>query len=125
MKKMQGIAYIEVLIASAILTATLIPSYGYFANLMQSQISGENYIIARNLIETQIELERSKSVDQLVEGRQTANTDKLRSGKVISNLININPAQPSLYRFEIQINWQEPGGQRNVNAATFINPEGY
>lgn len=123
--KRKGIAYIEVLIASAILTGAIIPSYGYFQNLMQSQIRGEHYIVARNIIETQIELYRAKSKDQLVDGTQSLDTTDLPEGKITNTLINTDPTKPSLYSLEVQVVWQEPGGARNFSAGTLINPEGY
>lgn len=121
--KRKGIAYIEVLIASAILTAVLIPSYGYFASLVQSQTTGENYIKVRNIIESRIEQERSKIAGELTEGQTTIAIDQLPGGQITTNLVNVDPQNPTLYRFEVQVNWQEPGGQRNISAATLINPE--
>lgn len=125
MTNKRGMAYIEVLVASAILTATLIPSYGYFTGLVQSQLLGENYIKARNMIETRIEQERSKSSDQMIIGQQTTSANELPAGQIVVNLIDISLGQPSLYRLEIQLNWREPGGEKTVQAATLINPEGY
>lgn len=121
----KGLAYIEVLIASAILTAALIPSYGYFTGLAQSQLLGENYLKVRSILETKIEQERSKSVDQLVVGQQVAAVNELPAGQITTDLTDIGLGQPSLYRLEIQLNWQEPGGEKTVQAATLINPEGY
>lgn len=121
----RGIAYIEVLIASGILTAAIIPSYGYFADLMQKQTLGENYIKARNILETQIELQRAKSIEQFVEGQETVSTESLSSGQITTNLTNIDPGRPSLYQYEVQVSWQETGGQKSFTAATIIDPEGY
>ena len=120
MKK--GIAYIEVLIASAILTVALIPTFGNFANLIQSQTMGENLIKVRNITETQIELARSKSIDELVEGQQTIDIDQLPSGQITTKLTNLSPAQPTLYRFEVEVRWNAPGGQKSYRSATLINP---
>ncbi|KKP88532.1 MAG: hypothetical protein UR93_C0012G0010 [Berkelbacteria bacterium GW2011_GWA2_35_9] len=125
MKNRRGIAYIEVLISSAILTATLIPIHGYFVGLIRNQTVGENYIIANNLIETHIELERAKSVNELVEGEQSILTDKLPSGQVLINLTNIDLEKPSLYSFSVTILWQETGGYKEVTGGTLINPHGY
>lgn len=125
MTNKKGLAYIEVLIASAILTAALIPSYGYFTGLAQSQLLGENYLKARNIMETKIEQERSKSADQLVVGQQVATVNQLPLGQITTNLTDIGLEQPGLYRLEVQLNWREPGGEKTVQAATLINPDGY
>ena len=70
-----------------------------------------------------MELIRSKSSDELTLGEQTTNTPDLPSGEIVTNLVNIDQAQPSLYQFEVKVDWSAPGGQKSVEAATLINPQ--
>lgn len=125
LKNRQGIAYIEVLVASAILAGYIIPAYGYFSEIVQRQSLIEQYAIAKNIAESKVEIERSKNVDELVVGTRNETVSQLPSGSLTEILTDMDPGKPSLFRYEVKINWFSPGKNKNISISTLIDPEGY
>ena len=125
LKIRRGIAYIEVLVASVILTGYIIPTYGYFAEIVQRQSLVEQYVIAKNIAETKIETERSKIASEMVVGTRNEVVSQLPSGSLTEILTDVDPGRPSLYRYEVRVNWFFPGNNKNISISTLIDPEGY
>ncbi|NCO44225.1 hypothetical protein GW889_01700 [Candidatus Berkelbacteria bacterium] len=120
----RGTAYIEILIATLIISAYAIPLYTWIGRIDGIQSKIEQRAVARSLLESAVATYRATPKDQRAPLTQTTPVSELPSGQIAVTVTENDSAQPSLLSYTATLTWQSVGGTQTMHIATYINNGG-
>lgn len=120
----RGTAYIEILIATLIISAYALPLYTWIGRIDSIQSKIEQRAIARSLLESAVATYRATPNDQRVPYTQTTPVGELPSAQMAVTVTEHASTQPSLLSYSATVSWQGLGGTQTMHIATYINNGG-
>ena len=119
-----GTAYIEILIATLIISAYVVPLYVLIGGIGGVQSKVEQRATARSLFESAVATYRATPQAQRIPMTQTVPVNELPSGQMAITVVELDGANPSLLQYNATLTWQSNGGTQTMNIATYINNGG-
>lgn len=120
----RGSAFIEILIATLLISAYAVPLYAWTSRMSGIQSKIEQRTTARSVLESSVAQFRATATDQRPPGVQSVPISDLPSGQLTITVVEEDAAHPSLLSYIATLTWQSVGGAQKMHIATYINNGG-